>query len=68
MDIIEHGKFHQNIYTMKCYKCGCIFKYAENDRHGYDTIPSLAKKYVNCPECDTWCRHCYHLKGENIKK
>lgn len=51
MDVISHGKFHQNIYRMKCGKCGCIFDYSEYDRHSYAGIISTEKKYVTCPEC-----------------
>lgn len=62
MDILRHGKHHKNEYTMHCGYCGCIFAYAETDRHGFDLLHD--KEYVTCPECNKWLCHEYRIKGE----
>lgn len=53
MDIIKHGKYHNNEFRMKCWHCGCVFDYAKNDKHDYCGITE--EVYVNCPECNRWC-------------
>lgn len=67
MDIISHGKFHHNIYRLKCGKCGCIFDYSEYDRHGYAGIHRLDKQYVTCPECGKWLKHKFRIRRENYE-
>lgn len=62
MDIIKHGKYHQQLYKIKCCYCDCEFSYAEGDRHGYAGIPRTAKMYVTCPECARWLSHKYSKK------
>lgn len=57
IEIISHGRDCQPKYKATCCYCGCVFKYNDNDRHGYDCLHQ--NEYVTCPECYRWLRHHY---------
>jgi len=63
MNILTHGTTNKQKYKIECYKCGCVFTYAEKDRHGYDNL--YKDEFVTCPECNKWLKHS---KSKDIKE